>query len=179
MKNLLQIMILASVCMVISQAMEIVSGPTTSGTAINMAAFALFGIGIWGLHQQQTQSRKSTMSLLGTALLSLGALAFVVLSVQIMQALQAGQPLDFVTLPVYMVAGACVGLGTILFGLSIIRINHFPWWTGILLMILPLVSIGTEVLLRTSEVRYYVNFLLAGAFIYMCIISIRKLQPTL
>lgn len=170
-------MILASICMIISQAMEIFNGPTPPGIAINMAAFAFFGIGIWGLHRQQTQGEKSALSLIGTVFLSIGAIAFVVLSVQILQALHAGQPLDFVTSPAYMVAGACVGLGTILFGLSIVRINHFPRWAGILLMILPLANIATEVLLRTSEVRYYLNFILAGVLIYMSAIAIRQLQP--
>ena len=170
-------MILASICMIISQAMEIFNGPTTPSVAINMVAFALFGISIWGLHQQQTKGRKSTLSLVGTTLLSISALAFVILSIQIIQALQAGQVLDFVTSPVYMVAGVCVSLGTILFGLSIIQINHFPKWTGILLMSIPLINIGTEVLMRTSEVRYYLNFLLAGILIYMSMMAIRQFQP--
>jgi hypothetical protein len=38
--------------MILSQTMEAFSGPSIPGIAINMAAFALFGIGIWGLHQK-------------------------------------------------------------------------------------------------------------------------------
>lgn len=44
-------------------------------------------------------------------------------------------------------------------------------------MALPLINIATEVLLRTSEVRYYLNFLLAGTLIYMSMMAIRQWQP--
>lgn len=177
MKKLFQILILGSICMIISQVMEIFNGPTIPSTAINMLAFALFGLGIWALHYQQTQGRKSILSLIGAVLLSIGAVAFVVLSIQIIQAMPERQPLDFVTTPVFMIAGASVGLGTILFSISVIRINHFPKWTGIVLLLIPLINIATEVIWRTAELRYYLNILLAATFIYMCIISIRQLRP--
>lgn len=178
MKNLIiQIMILASICMIISQGMEIFSGPTISSISINMLAFALFGIGIWGLHQRQTTQRQSTLSLVGTVLLSIGAAAFVVMSIQIIQVFPDRQPLDFVTTPIFMIAGSSIGLGTILFSISVIRINHFPKWTGILLLMTPLINIATEVIWQTTVVRVYLNLLLSVTIIYMSSYAIQQLKP--
>ena len=172
-------MILGSICMIVSQIMEILSGPSVPSTAINMSAFIFFAIGIWGIHQQQTQQEKSKLSLFGTCLLTIGGLAFVVLSIQIMQALPEKQPIDFVETPVFMIAGSCIGLGTILFGLSVIRINYFPKWAGILLLVLPLVNIATEVALKTTEIRYFLNLILGATFIYISAYSLKRLQAVL
>jgi len=75
-----------------------------------------------------------------------------------------------------MIAGSCVGLGTILFSISVIRISYFPKWTGVLLLMIPLINIATEVTWQTTVVRVYLNILLAATFIYMCILALRQFQ---
>lgn len=176
MRNLLFAMILGSICMIGSQIMEILTGPSVPSTAINMSAFIFFTIGIWGIHQQQTQQEKNKLSLLGTLLLTIGGLAFVALSIQIMQALPEKQPIEFVETPVFMIAGICIGLGTILFGLSVMRINYFPKWAGILLLLIPWVNISTEVVLKTAEIRYFLNIVLGATFINISAYSLKRIR---
>ena len=178
MKNLLYILILGSLVAIVAQLMQLAQGPTVTNLYIDLAGYLLFAVGIWGLHAQQTKQPipryKNTFSIIGTALLSLGGLALMVLSTQLVQAIQINQLGDYVDMPYYVASGVTFAVGAIFFAVSILRINYFPTWTALLLILLPIVSIVVEVTRSASEIRYVSDLILAAVFIYLSFMALKK-----
>lgn len=179
MKNLVYALIIGCVFMIASQSIEIMSAnQTIPGTALNIIAFIFFAVGGWSLHKMQSRNGKNILSFVGILLITIATFSISAVSIQVIQSIQNGTAFDFTTSPFFMFGGIAITLGVILFGISIIRSKVFPAWTGIAIMLLPITSVLTEAVLKTTFIRELLNPILAVIFLYLCYLMLKDLRLT-
>jgi len=173
-KYLLFAAILGYLCWMVSEVVEIIHGGFNSTVYFLTAAFHLFsGIGIWGLHFVQNQSKR-TLSIIGTVMISLSYLSLVLLPIQIMHSGLSGT--DFVEAnPMYMIPGVINVFGLILFGIAVIRAKCFPAWTGAI-MILGSIIFFVAMTNGFQIIANINNITLSMTLIYMCFLGFRQLK---
>ena len=178
MKNLLYILIIGCILWIVSEIFEIVSsGFGVPGLLITIAAFLLVAIGVWSIHKQQAP-KKNTLSLIGVLMLMVSLIIFAIISTQMMIAMLSNTTHEYVEGPLFITGAALVSLGSILMGVSVIRIKYFPQWTGIPLIVLPIVTILVEALSLPIMIQNLVNILLASVLIFMSFYSLKQLKST-
>tara|TARA_R110002072_G_scaffold22432_5_gene78745 strand:+ start:957 stop:1490 length:534 start_codon:yes stop_codon:yes gene_type:complete len=173
-KYLLVAAILGYLCWMVSEVVEIIHGGFNSTGYYLTAAFHLFaGIGIWGLHFVQNQSKK-TLSLIATVMISLSYLSLVHLPIQVLHSGLSGTA--FVeAYPMYMIPGVINVFGLILFGIAVIKAKFFPAWTGSIIIlgsILFFVAMtnGFQIVANIN------NITLSMTLIYMSLLGFRQLK---
>jgi len=137
--KLAYLLIAAGGCWVLSEGLEVLSGGRNSLTLWLTAAFhLLIASGIWGAYAGQSGGR-SGLSRLAAGTASLGYLILVYPPVAVSQApsMTIG---DFMSAnPFFGIAGVLATLGIILFGISVLRYKSYPLWTGVVLIISPVI----------------------------------------
>lgn len=175
-KYLLFAAILGYLCWMVSEVVEIIHGGFNSTVYYLTAAFHLFaGIGIWGLHFVQNQSKK-TLSATGTVMISLSYLALVHLPIQVMHSGLSGTAFVEAN-PMYIIPGFINVFGLILFGIAVIRAKFFPAWTGAIIIIGSIIFFvamtnGFQIVANIN------NITLSMTLIYMCLLGFRQLQKS-
>lgn len=176
MKNLLlYACIFGAMGWLVSEIMELAGGGFTSASLLVSAiTFFLLAIGWWGLHLSQTsESSGDTLSMIGTALVSLGFVLFGVIALQMM-GLEEVVERELASSTLFLVASGSAVLGGILFGISILRLRYFPNWTGIVLLVLMAAAIIIP-LAGVSGIALHVgNMLLSFMLIFMGYLGLEK-----
>lgn len=171
-KYLLSAAILGYMCWMVSEVVEIIHGGFNPTVYYLTSAFHLFaGIGIWGLHLVQNQSKKS-LSATGTLMISLSYLVLVYLPIQVMNSGLSGK--EFVDAsPIYMLPGIINVFGLILFGIAVIRAKFFPAWTGVIIIMGSIIFFvamtnGFQIIANIN------NITLSITLVYMCLVGLQE-----
>ncbi len=139
MRPLALILIAAGVVWISSEFLEVVAGGRTAVTLGLSALFhLLLAIGLWGAYLAQPGAR-SPLSRIGVSAASVGYLFLILPPI----AAARSASLD---LPAFMrehswatLAGMLAVLGTVAFGIAVLRGRTFPAWLGVVLVVCPLV----------------------------------------
>jgi len=168
---LIYIAILGFTVWIVSEIMEIIKGRHDSTVYYMTSAYhILAGVGIWGLHLLQSNSANK-LSLIGTLFISITYFALAYFPIQVMNSRVSVS--EFIeTHPIYKVFGIASLIGFIIFGIAIIRIGHFPAWTGVLIIL------GTIIyaLAMAKKIQIVVNInniIISATIFYMCIFGLR------
>ena len=174
MKYLLFTAILGYACWIGSEVVEIAQGGYNATVYYLTAAFHFFaGIGIWGLHFQQSR-KQNTLSAVGTVMISFTYLALTYLPIQVMHSGLSG--LEFAAAnPIYRIPGMINVLGLVVFGIAVIRTKFFPAWTGAII-ILGSITFAVAMTQGFQIIANVNNIILATTIIYMCISGYQRLQ---
>lgn len=158
---------------VLSEAFEIYAGGHTDVVYYLTSLYhVLAGFGLWGLHKTQTRSSANALSCLSAAIVFISYLGLAYFPIQIMNS--GLRVPDFLNVnPIYKVLGVFWFSGMIMFGVSILKTNYFPAWTGIFVILGPIVFTATPILNWPGTLAKITNIILSITIIYMCIISYR------
>ena len=176
MKNLLYAVIAAAVCWILSEVLEIALGGRTASTLWLTAAFHfLIAFGIWGAYVGQAD-RKSTLSLIAAGMMSLGYLLLVYPPLAVSQApsITITEFMD-VNL-IFKLAGLLAVLGTILFGVSILRQKSYVAWTGVALVLCPVIFSAIMMSEGPELVAIVANLVESVALIVISVQALRSKQ---
>jgi hypothetical protein len=136
-------------------------------------AFALVPFAVTGLHALQ-QERADWTSVTGAVAYGL---AYVFYAGTAMYAL-AAQTDDYTALVhalggLYVLHGALMIAGGILFGSAVMRSGVFPWWTGFVLVIGAVVALLFNVLELPDTMQIVPSVIRTGAFVGMALAAFR------
>lgn len=174
-KLLIYVCLLGASMWIASEVAEMLSnGFSSVSLSINIFAFTFLAIGWWGLDHIQTTG--NSMSWFGTIGLSAAFLIFTVISLQMFQ---TGNTQGAELSMLYMVGIAAMIVGGILFGSSILKLDYFPKWTGILMILLIVVSLSGIALELPGIVQNISNILLSCTLIYMCFFGLNSLNVSM
>ena len=173
MKYLIYTLIISAVCWILSEVMEITSGSRTSITLWLTSAFHFFiAFGIWGAYSGQDH-KKSSLSLVAVVMVSVGYLILVYppIAVSLTPTMTITEFME-VNVP-FKFAALLAVLGTILFGVSILRHKSYAAWIGIALVVCPVIFSAVMILGGFEQIAAIANLVESGALIA---ISLRVLS---
>ena len=174
MKKLAWLLIAAAACWILSEGLEFTSGGRIALTLFLTVAFhGLTAAGVWGAYAGQPRGR-SPMSLIGTAMMSIGYLVLIYPPLAVAQS-PSMTIVDFVGAnPPFRIAGMLAVLGTMLLGGSIVRYRTYAAWTGVALIVCPVLFTVTLTQGLSGVIANVVNVIEAVALIT---IGMRALRP--
>lgn len=167
-QTLSAVMAAAAVCWFVSDVVELkAGGHTRLNLRLTIAYHLLAVVGIWGLHLAQVEDGPRTMSLLGTALLSIGYLVLTLVPVLILRG-KADTPASAMAAhPILKAFGALSLLGILLFGAAAFQIGYYPAWTPIVFVVGSLVTLGVIATGRSMTIAILANFAVSLALFAM------------
>ena len=127
-----------------------------------MAAFAFLAIGIWNIHHEQS-FKQNVLSFIGTFLTSLSFVAFTIVAIQ---RISWGTP-SFSEGPIFILAALSMVLGIMLLGISIVRAEHYPSWTGISMILLMFMTLAVEIFGLPLFLQNVANMIISAILIYL------------
>ena len=146
MKYLLYLTIAGASCWILSEILEIAVGGYSPLILLLTAAFhLLIALGIWGVHAGQSLE-KTTLSPIAATITSIGYLLMTYPPLVVSLSTTADIMTFMESHSAFKIAGMAAVLGTMLFGISVLRLKYYPTWTGIALIVCP--PIMAAVLLR-------------------------------
>jgi hypothetical protein len=158
-------LIIAALCWALSEIIELALGGRTQMSLFLTAAFHLLMVfGIWGAFIGQGE-RRGQPSMVAALLVSIGYLVMIYppLKVGIDPKLTLHGFMD--AYPAFKAAGLAAVFGKSLFGLAILRSGAYPVWTGIVLLIGPLLFAGLMLAGGPDRVAIITNLCVAAALL--------------
>ncbi|MBI1734863.1 MAG: hypothetical protein HYR51_06795 [Candidatus Rokubacteria bacterium] len=157
-----------------SEAMELVAGGFSSTQLLSTyVAFALVPFVVLGLHSLQHAGADWTSLVGATAY----GLAYVFYAGTAMYAL-AAKTTDYAALVhelggLYVLHGALMVAGGLLFGTAVIRSRVFPWWTGLALLVGTGLALVLNLLELPASAQVLPSVIRTAAFVGMAVAALR------
>jgi hypothetical protein len=137
-RALAHVLVAAGAVWLLSEILEVVAGGRTAATLWLTALFhLLLAIGIWGAYLAQPGAR-SPLSRLGVAAASVGYLVLILPPILVAQSASLDLPAFMSAHAWASLAALLAVLGTVAFGVAILRGRSYPGWIGALLVACPL-----------------------------------------
>lgn len=172
MKWLLYIASLGFFCWFISEVLELTSINTPVVYYLTSVYHLFAGIGIWGLHKVQNKPHFK-IGLIGTALSSATYIGLIYFPIEVMYSgLEFSEFIDLH--PVYKIPGIIWFVGMLLFGISILRGQFYPTWSGVVFILGTILFTITPLLGLFQDMGHVSNMIFAFTVIYMCVYALRK-----
>jgi hypothetical protein len=161
---------------IVSDLLELLGGGfSVTSMWVTLVAFLLMAIGVWGLHKTQAPD-KNMLSLAGASLMSGSLLLFSVQAAQFIGSPETSAVGQGAQDPLFVFGALAMTVGIILFGAAVIRIGHYPAWTGIAMIVLITLTLGVEALGLGLLYQNMVNVGISTTLIFMGVRSLRVLN---
>ncbi len=160
-------MIAGAICWIISEILEIVHGGYNPVILWLTVLFHLLAaVGIWGLHLGQAKG-KNSLSFSGTALLSIGYLAFAAVPLIVIAGDFDGPAGVMEAYPAFRLFGAMSVIGILMFGAAVVKLRYFPAWAGIAFVMGSLVTFTILATHQSMLIANAANILVSVVLIKM------------
>lgn len=171
------LLIAAAVFWIASELVELLLGGRGAVSLLLTAAFhQLMVFGIWGACLGR-QRRRGPIALLGAALVSVGYLVMVYPPLAVVSDPSLTIEGFMEAHPAFKAFGLAAVLGKVLFGISILRTRIDPAWTGLALLLGPLLFAGVMLASGPVAVAISANLLTAGALLVIGLRALRRFEP--
>jgi hypothetical protein len=170
-------LIAAALCWITSELGELIAGGRTSATLWLTAAFhQLMVFGIWGACLGRP-TRRGPLAVLAATLVSVGYLVMVYPPLAVVSDPSLTIEGFMEAHPAFKAFGLAAVFGKVLFGISILRTRIDPAWTGLALVVGPLLFAGVMLASGPVTVAISANLLTAGALLAIGLRALQRIQP--
>lgn len=175
-KALVYLLMTAAGCWILSEALEIAFGARTGLTLGLTAMFhLLMAVGIWGAYAGQ-RGRPGALSRAAAGLASLGFFLLTYPPIAVAQTPAVTIDEFMRTHALFGLAGFLATVGTMLFGVAVLRNNSYDPWIGIVLTVAPLIFAAMMLAGGPSSIAVTANIIESIALMALGVSALRTLR---